>query len=227
MAKIILGVFAHPDDEAFIVAGTLLKEVATGTALHLICLTDGAAGTNPDNVPSLGEVRLAEWRQAGKLLGAKSMHHLGYGDGQLTNAAMIEAAQQIETIAREISSGHDVSEIEFMAFDMNGLTGHIDHIVASRAAALAFFRLKAADQRLTRLRLACLPGDLYPHTDTNWLYMEPGRPAEEVDDIVDARDFRNEILEVIHAHHSQRQDGAAMIRTFSDQLGMNYFLIRT
>lgn len=228
MTKVIIGVFAHPDDEAFIVAGTLLKEVRGGAELHLICLTDGAAGTNSDSVPNLGEVRLGEWRKVGQLLGAKSMHNLGYSDGQLNNADMIEIAKKIEILAQKMAKTHaEPIDIEFMAFDLNGLTGHIDHIVASRAAARAFYRLKTADPQFTRLRLACLPRELYTHTDINWLYAEPGRTPDEIDEIVDARDLQAEILEVIRTHHSQRQDGETMIRTFGDQLGVNYFQIKT
>lgn len=228
MKKVIIGAFAHPDDEAFIVAGALLKEVQAGAELHLLCLTDGRAGTNPDSMSNLGDVRLNEWYKAGTLLGAKSMQHLGYTDGQLNNTDMVEAVGKISSAAQEISQTHTESvEIEFMTFDLNGLTGHIDHIVASRATCLAFYRLKASDRRFTRLRLACLPRELYPQTDTGWLYMEPGRTADEVDEIVDARNFRNQILDVINAHHSQRQDGESIIRTFGDELGMNYFQVKT
>jgi len=225
MKKIIFGIFAHPDDEAFIVAGTLLKEVRTGSEVHLICLTEGAAGTNPDNVPNLGEVRLEEWRKAGELLGATSMHHLGYTDGQLNNTTLLEITSKLEAIVQTTASDPQAI-IEFMAFDLNGLTGHIDHIVASRAAALVFYRRKQNDTRFTRLRLACLPRDLYPTTDTNWLYMEPGRLASEINEAIDARDMQGEIIEVIHAHYSQRQDGDAMIQTFGDRLGMNYFIVK-
>ena len=36
MKKIIFGIFAHPDDEAFGPSGTLLLETRSGTELHLI-----------------------------------------------------------------------------------------------------------------------------------------------------------------------------------------------
>jgi LmbE family N-acetylglucosaminyl deacetylase len=227
MKKIIFGIFAHPDDEAFIVAGTLLKETQAGSQVHLICLTDGASGTNPDNdnVANLGEARLEEWRRAGQLLGAASMHYLGYSDGQLNNLALLEVAGKIEAIVHELAYDGQ-TQIEFMAFDFNGLTGHIDHIVASRAAALAFYQLKANDSRFTKLRLACLPETLYPTTNVDWLYMEAGQTAGEIDETVDARDMRDKILEVIHTHHSQRHDGETMIKTFGDQLGLNYFVVK-
>lgn len=44
MRKILLGIFAHPDDEALGPVGTLLREVRDGAELHLITLTAGQAG---------------------------------------------------------------------------------------------------------------------------------------------------------------------------------------
>ena len=58
MQKILFGIFAHPDDEAFGPVAALLDEVEKGTELHLITLTGGENGTNPDNLDNLGEVRL-------------------------------------------------------------------------------------------------------------------------------------------------------------------------
>ena len=44
MKRVIFGIFAHPDDEAFGPSGTLLMETKAGTELHLITLTLGEAG---------------------------------------------------------------------------------------------------------------------------------------------------------------------------------------
>jgi len=136
MKKIIVGIFAHPDDEAFGPAGTLLQETKNGTELHLITLTAGDAGTNPDNVPDLGAVRLQEWKAAGGLLGAKSMEFFGYKDGQLNNNSMIEIGHRIIRHVQEILAEAPAdTTVEFMSLDLNGYTGHIDHIVAARAAS--------------------------------------------------------------------------------------------
>lgn len=228
MKKIIFGIFAHPDDEAFGPAGTLLQETRSGTELHLITLTAGDAGTNPDNLKNLGEVRLEEWKKAGELLGAAGMHFLGYKDGQLNNLAMIEAAKRIEEIvAATLENAPADAEIEFMSLDLNGLTGHIDHIVAARAACLAFYRLKARDERLRRIRLACLPAELYPADNTHWIYMERGRTPQEVDETVDARQLRDDIIEIMRAHHTQRGDCDYNLKTQGDRLGLNGFIVKT
>lgn len=229
MKKIIFGIFAHPDDEAFGPGGALLLDTRSGAELHLITLTSGDAGTNPDNLTSLSEVRLKEWREAGKLLGASGMYHLGFRDGKLNNIDMLQAAEKIERLITDIVSSREVSvEVECMTLDLNGLTGHIDHIVATRATCLAFYRLKAKESsRYTRIRFACLPREQLPEANIKWLYMEAGRPAEEIDETVDARHLRQAILAVVRTHHTQRADGEDFLKYQGNNLGICHFIVKT
>jgi LmbE family N-acetylglucosaminyl deacetylase len=183
---------------------------------------------NPDNHDDLSSVRLKEWQTAGKLMGAHDMHYLGYKDGQLNNHSMIEITERIiDIITPIIEEASADTKIEFMTNDLNGITGHIDHIVAARAACHAFYQMKARDNRLTRIRLCCLTAQEMPNANTNWLYMEAGRPENEIDETIDARHLRDEIVDIIRTHHTQRQDGEYCIRRCGDQLGMNYFIIKT
>ena len=223
MKKILFGIFAHPDDEAFGPGGALIKAVHDGVELHLITLTLGQNGTNPDNAPDLGAVRREEWRKSGTMMGATGQHELGYIDGRLCNIEMLEIAEKIERIVRETISDQDV-EVEFMGFDLNGLTGHIDHIVASRALCLAFYRLKQRDDRFTRVRLFCLPREQNPEVDTDWIYMEAGRTPEEISEVIDAREYHDQIIEVMHTHHSQRGDAQTQINALGRDIGINHFI---
>lgn len=227
MKKIIFGIFAHPDDEAFGPSGTLLMETKAGTELHLVTLTLGDAGTNPDNHIDLGAIREQEWHTAGALLGATSMHSLGYKDGQLNNQTMIEVGNTItQLVTQTIESFDEDIKIEFMTNDTNGISGHIDHIVAARATCWAFYQLQAADSRFTRIRLACIPKTLMPTMNTRWLYMEPGRTLEEISETIDARQYYNDIVAIMRAHHTQRIDGEHHINERGRELGMNYFIVK-
>ena len=223
MKKILFGIFAHPDDEAFGPGGALIKAVHDGVELHLITLTLGQNGTNPDNAPDLGAVRREEWRKSGTMMGATGQHELGYIDGRLCNIEMLEIADKIERIVRETISDQDV-EVEFMGFDLNGLTGHIDHIVASRALCLAFYRLKQQDNRFARVRLFCLPREQNPEVNTDWIYMEAGRTPEEISEVIDAREYHDQIIEVMHTHHSQRGDAQTQINALGRDIGINHFI---
>lgn len=226
MQKILFGIFAHPDDEAFGPVATLLKEVAKGTELHLITLTAGENGTNPDNLPNLGDVRLKEWRAAAKLIGTSSMHHLGYIDGTLNNLNHLEITVKIIELVNGIVSGRDDIEIEFMSLDLNGYTGHIDHIVAGRSACLAFYQLRDAGKPMRRIRLACFSRDEIQTLNTSFVFMEPGRTPEEIDETVDGTEFKEKIHEVMRCHHTQRHDYETVTNYKDDKLGINYFIVK-
>lgn len=228
MKKILFALFAHPDDEAFGPCGTLLAEARAGTDVHLILLTSGDAGANPDNHTDLGAVRLQEWQAAGKLIGATSMRYLGYKDGQLTNHSMIEISQRVmDDISAIVADAPDDVQIEMLTNDLNGVTGHIDHIVAARAACQVFYQLKQHDKRFWRIRLSCLSRQDVPMINTSWLYMEAGRTADEIDETTDNHYLRSEIIAIIRTHQTQRHDGDYCISWRGDQLGIDHFIVKT
>lgn len=226
MQKILFGIFAHPDDEAFGPVATLLQEVQAGTELHLVVLTAGENGTNPDNVTNLGEVRLQEWHAAGKLIGASSMHYFGYTDGTLGNQDHVEITARIMKLVSEKVDGRDDYEIEFMSLDLNGYTGHIDHIVAARSACLAFYKLQQDGLPMTQVRLAALPQAIVPTTNTDFVYMEPGKAADQINETIDGRELKDRVLEIMQQHHTQRGDYEYTIKSQGDQLGVNHFIIK-
>jgi hypothetical protein len=156
------------------------------------------------------------------------MHHFGYTDGMLSNLTMIEIAAKVEKLVKNsLQNESSDIEIEFMSLDTNGLTGHIDHIVAARAACLAFYRLKTNDDRFKQIRLFCLPNDQYPTQNTDWIYMESGRSAEEISETIDARGIKDDIITVMKAHHTQRGDYENQIALLGNDLGLNHFIIKT
>lgn len=230
MQKIIFGIFAHPDDEAFGPCGTLLLETRAGAELHLICLTngDGQESTNPDNVSDLGEVRLQEWRDSTTLLHAATTHHLGYTDGQLNNNDQIKISRQIEEIVKKTVANRSSEsyEVEFISFDLNGLTGHIDHIVTSRSACQAFYSLKNAGLSMARIRLFCLSQADYPTNDTTFVFMEPGRQPDEIDEIIDASSVTADIHAIMNCHKSQRADQAELISRLGNSIAINHFIVK-
>lgn len=226
MKKILIGVFAHPDDEAFGCSPTLIKEVRDGNDVHLITLTAGEGGTNHDNHEDLATIRLDEWRRGGALMGVQHMEYLGYADGKLDNQMMVAIADHLMSTVQTYLDSTD-NLIEFMTFEFGGITGHIDHIVAARATALAHCRLR--DQfpdRIGRLRLRFLHQKDAPLQNTEWIYMAPGYPDDEIDEVIDAREYHDTIVEVIRCHQSQRHDGEAHIARYGSDLGLNYFIVR-
>lgn len=226
MKKIIIGIFAHPDDEAFGPSATLVMEKAAGNQVHLICATAGESGMNPDEHERLAHIRLEEWHQAGSLIGADSMHQLGYRDGYLSNHNFHEAADKVTAIIDGIlKSATADTDIELMSIDLNGVTGHLDHIFIGRVACYVFCNYKKTDQRFSRIRLACLPRAHAPQPNCDWLYMEAGRTAAEIGEVVDAREHVETVYKIMRAHQTQRLDGEAHIRRLGDQVAVNHFMI--
>lgn len=225
MKKVIFGIFAHPDDEAFGPVGTLLMEKEAGNEVHLITATAGDNGVNPDGVEQLALTRLEEWRAAGELIGADSMHYLGYQDGYLSNIEYHGAARKLKDIVHKITDGRKDISIEFISMDHNGITGHLDHIFISRVSAYVFYTLKRSDHRFSRLRLACLPREYAPKANCNWLYMDAGRNAKEIGEVVDASAHYDKICEIIRVHHSQRADGERHLAQKGKRVAKNHFLI--
>src|SRR4051812_43199392 len=87
MAHRLACIFAHPDDETFCAAGTILKCGELGIRADLYCATDGDAGKN-SAVPvssrdELAAIRRAELSEAARILGIASVDRGGFGDGTL------------------------------------------------------------------------------------------------------------------------------------------------
>jgi len=203
MKKVIFGIFAHPDDESFGPAGTLLKLKNEGYDIHLILLTDGEGGVNVDSVPNLAITRLAEWQMAAQLLGASSTHALHYPDGGLQNISQDDLAENVNKIVTTIQTTYsETPETCFMTFEPYGLTGHHDHIAASVLTSRVAKECSAKE-----VWYFCLASTQAPLSGT--AYYEPrAREDSYITDRIDVSPFLDTIYRVIDTHLSQRADGA-------------------
>lgn len=210
MKKCMIGIFAHPDDEAFGPSGTLLKLRDENYDIHLILLTDGEAGANPDAAPDLASTRLAEWQHAASLLGATSTHALHHPDGGLQQVPIDTLDHAVQTIISNIiTTYHKPVRLSFMTFEPHGLTGHHDHIVASQLTT------QIAQQYETQaVWYFCLNSSQAPLEGT--AYYEPrGREDSYITTRIDISQYLETKHYIIDTHVSQRADGAA-IKTLDD-----------
>lgn len=215
MKTILIGVFAHPDDEAFGPSATLLRDADSGAELHLLSVTAGERGANPDNVPNLGAVRKMEWQAAGYMLGAASMHMLHFPDGGLCNNLYYEIAKQIETHIRQICDNNGPAQLRLMTYDVNGLTGHIDHITVSYIVTQVFYKLKTTlpDNLIVQeLAYFCLTKKQVPQPNLNYfVFMPAGCEKSYITRQVDVTAFLSKKYAAMRLHKSQRADCEAMI----------------
>lgn len=215
MQKHLFGIFAHPDDEAFGPSGTLYKEAQAGTKVHLICVTDGDAGVNLDKHNDLGEIRLQEWKESARLIGATTMNALHYPDSKLSNQLFHEVENAInDQITEVIKTAQKPCQLDFMTFDPGGLSGHIDHIVISMITSHLYYKLRLAPPEgceVGRLRYFCLSQDTHPDPNTSWIFMPAGRAKELIDETVDVSDAPK--VEIMKTHYSQRNDMNSILQS--------------
>ncbi len=126
--KRILVVTAHPDDEAFLAAGTIRQLVERGAEVRLVCMTQGERGRAWTSLTgsALGQVREQELRTAAALMGVRQVEVLGFADGMLATAGALLTG--ILGLAFEKFSPELV-----ITFGPDGYTGHSDHCVLHQA----------------------------------------------------------------------------------------------
>jgi N-acetyl-1-D-myo-inositol-2-amino-2-deoxy-alpha-D-glucopyranoside deacetylase len=148
----VLIVFAHPDDEAFGLGGTIAALAARGTAVHILLATRGEAGAIADPSLDTSEIRAnlpgireAEARQAAEVLGARTVEFLGYPDGALADADAGELTRRIAGVMRRVRP--DV----VMTFGPEGIYGHPDHVTVGEVTTEAFRLAAEATVELPQL----------------------------------------------------------------------------
>lgn len=205
MKKIIFGIFAHPDDEAFGPSGTLLKLRSEGYDIHLILLTDGDAGENIDNVTDLAATRLAEWQNSAELLGASSAHALHYPDGALETISRRKIGEKIQHIIYDILETYsEPVDYSYMTLEPNGITGHRDHIVASQITT----KIAEQDEGVT-VWYFCLDSTQAPLDGTEY-YQPRAREDSYITTKVDVSPWLDDKYHMMDAHYSQRRDAENM-----------------
>lgn len=143
-----MAIFAHPDDEAFSVGGTLTHYARQGVRVQLVCANRGEAGkiTVPGmTVDDLGQQREHELREACRALEIPAPVFLDYHDSgryERTRhddplALMNVNPLDVEVRIRAVIAEHQPQVI--VTFDPHGGYGHIDHLQVHRATSAAFF----------------------------------------------------------------------------------------
>jgi LmbE family N-acetylglucosaminyl deacetylase len=126
MNRTLLGVWAHPDDEAYTSAGLMAEFRRRGDRVVVVTATLGEQGTgDPEQWPPerLAPVRHAELRNALAALDVDELHVLGYEDGAC------EMHDGTDAIAAIIAA---VDPDLVVTFGPDGITGHPDHCAVSR-----------------------------------------------------------------------------------------------
>jgi LmbE family N-acetylglucosaminyl deacetylase len=124
--RTLLGVWAHPDDEAYLSAGLMLEYTARGDRVVVITATRGEHGTaDPRTWPParLAAHRERELRASLATLDVHELRVLGFEDGDC------DRHDGRDLIRRQID---DIRPDVIVTFGPDGMTGHPDHRAVSR-----------------------------------------------------------------------------------------------
>lgn len=143
----IVAIFAHPDDEVFLVGGTLSKHAREGRVVA-VCATRGELGEIRDPTladrENLGEVREGELRTAYGLLGVHDVRFLGYRDSGMDgtdgnhDARAFMNADPQEAVGRIVEILREVGPAAVITFEETGGYGHPDHLAIHQFVTEAF-----------------------------------------------------------------------------------------
>jgi LmbE family N-acetylglucosaminyl deacetylase len=141
MRRTLAAVVAHPDDDAYGVAGLVaLHGADPNFRFLLVHATDGEGGAIAEGSgatrDTLGAFRREEDRWAWMSLGRSPFRHewFGYPDGGLADVPHEELVGRIAKVL-----GAERPDV-VATFGPDGITGHPDHIAIGRAATDAFLR---------------------------------------------------------------------------------------
>ena len=169
----VLTVWAHPDDETYLVGG--LSAALTDAGQRVVCVTAtrGEAGGTAED---LAGIRTTELEAALDLLGIEEHHWLDYADGGCASVDDDEAAARIRAVV------DDVRPDTVVTFGPDGFTGHPDHQAVSRWVDLALDHQAAGDRRVRLLHAVAREHRPDAELDEDYGVFELGRPRVCADD---------------------------------------------
>jgi LmbE family N-acetylglucosaminyl deacetylase len=162
----VLGVWAHPDDEAFLSAGRMAGARNAGHRVVCVTATLGEHGTSdPTRWPPdrLARTRTHEIRASLAALGVTEHHLLGYVDGGCAVEPREPVVRRLAGLMRRVAPDTVVT------FGPDGLTGHEDHQVVSGWATAA--------------RAAAAPGARLLYATTSEEFVNRWEPARDAFDV--------------------------------------------
>ncbi|MGW1347020.1 PIG-L deacetylase family protein [Kribbella sp. NPDC002412] len=198
----VLGVWAHPDDEAYLSAGLMGALRDAGHRVVVATATYGENGApDPVEMPPdrLAEIRKDEMVSSLAIVGVWEHRWLGYHDGDCA-----DAVGGVASVAELIA---EVEPDTILTFGPDGMTGHSDHCAISAWTTEAW---RASGARARLLYATLTPGfhaEWGPLNDQVGLWMSGSGPETPDEDlalyvVLAGTDLERKI-DAVRAHVSQ------------------------
>ncbi len=168
--KVIMAVFAHPDDE-MIVGPLLAKYAREGATIQLVTVTDGRYGTGQTDLKpgeELVELRKKEVNCAASYLGIEKPIWLGYHDQLKLKEGYFGHVPYIQKLMRELDSL--VAKIKpdvIITWGPDGGTNHMDHRIVG--ASISQVYLSKIWEKTKALYYVATPSSLIDDADKKLL----------------------------------------------------------
>jgi LmbE family N-acetylglucosaminyl deacetylase len=146
----ILGVWAHPDDEAYLSAGIMARAVRAGSRVVCVTATRGEGGSMDEErwpPERMGEVRTAELERSLEILGVREHHWLDLPDVDMQTGLPDRGYEPVRALVAEVQPD------TILTFGPDGMTGHEAHKEVSAWATRA---LREAGKPGSRVLYACV-----------------------------------------------------------------------
>jgi LmbE family N-acetylglucosaminyl deacetylase len=125
---VLLGIWAHPDDEAYMTAGLMSVVRAAGHRVVVATATKGELGTEDSVTYPPGRLASIRERETAASLAALDIREhrwLGHRDGLVDRVPVADGIRQVAELIAEIRPDTIVT------FGPDGMTGHADHQAVS------------------------------------------------------------------------------------------------
>ena len=171
----ILGIWAHPDDEAYLSAALMAHAVVAGRRVVCVTATRGEAGFPADDSRSAEErsqLRERELAACLEILGVTEHRWLGYPDGRCADVDDDEAVTMLAAIIDEVRPD------TVLTFGPDGGTGHTDHVAACRWTTAAVERANPAPRLLYATKTPRWQDEFFAGVDLSQVFMVDGLEPE-------------------------------------------------
>lgn len=176
----VLGVWAHPDDEAYLSSGLMAQAAAAGARVVCVTATRGEGGSlDPVRWPpeTLGDIRADELKRCLAMLGVEEHIFLDLPDVDWHTPLPEQGAAAVAEIVR------DVAPDTVLTFGPDGITNHEGHKSVSAWATDAFHSLAPAGASLYYSAYSREWGDAFlPHLQELGAFRDGAQPPVVDDD---------------------------------------------
>lgn len=198
---------AHPDDEAFGPAGSLIHFSKTHD-IYLLCATNGNSAE-----------RKGELLRSAKILGIKKVDCLNFTDGGLCNNNYHQLAAAIDKKLRFYRPE------TVLTFEPKGISGHLDHVAVSLVTTFVVKKLKFVKRLLYFCELESTMKLMRENFGEYFIYVPPGYSREEINLVIDTEAYWPQRLKAMAAHRSQRGDSNRIVKTLTILPKREHFLV--